>query len=321
MKYKYTIITTNYNGFHLMTKYFDCLENQTFKDFEVIIIDDCSTDDSFDRLNRYTKSTELNLSIYKTIENSGPGVARNIGIEKARGEYITFIDNDDWIEYNTLEIIDDVLKNNKYDCVVYDYYLDNNNKLKKMNSVYGNFEYDIKKEDALKYIRNHTVCKIYKRDVIKNVKFPCMRRHEDIVFLSGALVKCKTFYYLKNNLYHYVQRKDSLSNNSVMGYETIKEANKLVKENYGEKYKECFVEKSIMDYLYNIVLIMLKSNENRQNIKQFIKNFNKNNVKWISYNIVNYVGKVKKIFLMSIYYNRLFLLWILVKLHSIMTRG
>ena len=55
MKYKYTIITANFNGFHLMDKYFDCLEKQTFKNFEVIIIDDCSSDNSYINLIKYKK--------------------------------------------------------------------------------------------------------------------------------------------------------------------------------------------------------------------------------------------------------------------------
>ena len=139
MKPKFSIITPNYNSFHLMNRFFDSLENQTFKDFEVLIIDDCSTDDSYEKLLEYKKNSKLNLKIFKNQKNTGPGLARNIGIDEASGEYLTFMDNDDWVDLTLLEEINKISLLNQYDCIIYDYYLDFGDKTIRSSSVYGDY--------------------------------------------------------------------------------------------------------------------------------------------------------------------------------------
>ena len=82
---KYSIVTPNYNGFSLMNRFFQSLEDQIYKDFEVIVIDDCSTDNSYEELLDYSQRSPLEIKVFRTDKNSGPGNARNIGMEKARG--------------------------------------------------------------------------------------------------------------------------------------------------------------------------------------------------------------------------------------------
>ena len=119
---KYTIITPQFNSFELMDKYFDSLLNQTVKDFEVVIVDDCSTDGSWKKLQEYVKQCPLQITLLQAEKNSGPGNARNMGIEAAKGEWITFVDNDDWVVRDFLEKIDAVIKKENVNCVICDYY-------------------------------------------------------------------------------------------------------------------------------------------------------------------------------------------------------
>ena len=119
---KYSIITPQFNSFELMDKYFDSLLNQTLKDFEVVIVDDCSTDGSWKKLQEYVRQSPLQITLLQAEKNSGPGNARNMGIEVAKGEWITFVDNDDWVARDLLEKIDAVIKKEKVNCVIYDYY-------------------------------------------------------------------------------------------------------------------------------------------------------------------------------------------------------
>lgn len=119
---KYSIITPQYNSFELMDKYFNSLLNQTVKNFEVVIVDDCSTDGSWEKLQEYVKTSPLNITLLQAEKNSGPGNARNMGIEAAKGEWITFVDNDDWVSTDFLEKVDKVIEREKVNCVIYDYY-------------------------------------------------------------------------------------------------------------------------------------------------------------------------------------------------------
>ncbi|PWX16163.1 hypothetical protein CYK66_10230 [Clostridium perfringens] len=100
---KYSIITPMYNSFNYMKRFFESFENQTMKNFEIIIIDDCSSDGSYQKLLEFIKTIKLNIKVLKTSKNSGPGNARNMGIKAAKGEWITFVDNDDWVDKCLLE--------------------------------------------------------------------------------------------------------------------------------------------------------------------------------------------------------------------------
>ena len=100
---KFSIIVPVYNVELFLRECLDSIENQTFKGFEVICINDGSTDGSLSILQEYAAKD----SRFKVIsqENQGQGVARNNGIDIAQGEYLLFIDPDDFIEPNMLEII------------------------------------------------------------------------------------------------------------------------------------------------------------------------------------------------------------------------
>ena len=122
---KYSIVTPMYNSFSLMKRYFASLCQQTYKNFEVIIIDDCSSDDSYEELCKYAEVSPLTIRVFKTEKNGGPGIARNIGMDAARGEWITFIDNDDWVDTHLFEKIEDVIRTIEVNSVIYDYYTTN----------------------------------------------------------------------------------------------------------------------------------------------------------------------------------------------------
>lgn len=100
---KVSIIVPVYNAEKVLHFCVDSILNQTFKDFELILIDDGSTDRSGDICDEYAKDND-NI-VTKHIENSGVSVARNIGIETARGVYICFIDSDDYLENDYLETL------------------------------------------------------------------------------------------------------------------------------------------------------------------------------------------------------------------------
>ena len=111
MKYKFSIIIPCYNIEKYISKTLESVFNQTFKDFEIILINDGSKDNTGEILDDYSKKYKRIKVVHK--ENEGVSEARNIGIRNATGEYIYFLDGDDLIENTLLERANEVFKNNK----------------------------------------------------------------------------------------------------------------------------------------------------------------------------------------------------------------
>ena len=100
---KISIIVPVYNTEKYLGVCLDSLISQTYKDIEIICVDDGSTDNSLQILNDYAaKDSRIKILTQK---NQGPSVARNLGLEKAKGEYITFVDSDDWVSIDMCEKI------------------------------------------------------------------------------------------------------------------------------------------------------------------------------------------------------------------------
>ncbi len=117
---KFTVAICAYNIEDYIGRAIDSVVNQEFKNYELIIVDDCSTDKTIEVAQKYR---QRNISIYKTKQNSGTaGAARNIAIKEAKGEYILFLDGDDAL-YNekTLKDIDKIIDNNTYDIIYLGY--------------------------------------------------------------------------------------------------------------------------------------------------------------------------------------------------------
>ena len=109
-----SFIVPVYNAEKYLKKCVESILNQTFQDFEVIFIDDASTDKSLDILNSYAYDKRIKII---TKANEGVSLARNCGLELARGEYLMFVDADDWIDKNTSEVMVDVIKKKQADVV------------------------------------------------------------------------------------------------------------------------------------------------------------------------------------------------------------
>lgn len=89
-----SIITPSYNSAHFITKTIESVIEQTYQEWEIIIVDDCSTDNSIDIVKEY-QTKDSRVKLIQLARNSGPAVARNKAIEEARGRYIAFLDSDD----------------------------------------------------------------------------------------------------------------------------------------------------------------------------------------------------------------------------------
>ena len=117
---KVSVIIPVYNVEDYLEKCLDSVINQTLKDIEIIVVNDGSPDNSQKIIDKYRKKDKRIISVMK--ENGGQASARNLGIKKSHGEFLCFVDSDDWIELDMLEVLYNNAKENHSDIVTCDYF-------------------------------------------------------------------------------------------------------------------------------------------------------------------------------------------------------
>lgn len=162
-----------YNSAEFLEECIESLRNQTLKEIEMIFINDGSTDNSLDILKNY-ENIDSRIKVIDQ-ENSGPSEARNKGIEVAKGDYLSFIDSDDWINKNMYKIMYQNAINNNSDAVICDMKMvGNDNELYINGMKYSKFKYDRKEIEEMVFKEllsnsqfNSMANKIYKTSIIK----------------------------------------------------------------------------------------------------------------------------------------------------------
>lgn len=313
-----SVVIPCYNSYKLMNKCLASLENQTFKDFEVICIDDCSIDNTYECLLNYKKNSKLNMEIYKNEKNLGAGVSRNVGIEKCIGKYIVFLDSDDYLESNTFQLLRPLMANN-IDCILFDYYFENSHSQIKRKILSVGNEGIISKRNALIYSAGGTCCKIYKREIIQNnnVRFLNLVRNEDMPFNKIALKYCNSIYYIEKYLYHYFQHNNSLMSNSKLTSEkNAMEAFSVIREILGEEYSYEVNVIFIKEVIYPSILIMTLNNESKDKILEYINKFDQYYPDWYKNEEVKNLSRLQKVTLWCINNRKLKLIKIICGIKS-----
>ncbi len=206
---KISVIVPVYGVEKYIKKCMDSLVNQTFKDIEIIVVDDGSKDNSVQVLEDNFKDKRIRLF---RKENGGLASARNLGIDKATGKYLFFVDSDDFIETNCLSEMYDEIEKKKVDMVISDYYRyyeDGTKYHEKMIPFYD------KNDPKCSVISMPgAVCKLVKTNIVKDNKIRFLENHyfEDNAIMPYLCALCKNFSYIEKPYYYYLQRNGSLLN-------------------------------------------------------------------------------------------------------------
>lgn len=228
VKPKISVIVPVYNVEDYLEKCLESLVNQSLQDIEIILVDDGSTDSSSDIIKKYAEKYS-NIHAYHK-KNGGLSDARNYGLRYAIGEYIAFLDSDDYVELNMYELLYKKAKLEDSDIVECNLYHDF---LDEITPEYGRKIYD--KGEMIRIGRSVVWNKIYKRTWLKetDVIFPRGLIYEDVEFYCKIVPWTQKVSYIDDVLIHYVQRSSSINNKS-----TIKTKQILnILENIIEYYK------------------------------------------------------------------------------------
>lgn len=209
-----SIIIPVYNVSQYLSATLNNVLSQTFTDFELILVDDGSIDGSAEICDKYAQNDSRIIVIHQ--KNAGVSVARNIGVKKAQGEYIGFVDSDDLIEPNMFETLIDVLEKENADIVQCRHNRDPS--IKNVIICGEKRELDGKKfiqelfdYNGMEYTNQVSLwSKLYKRRLFDGIEFPMGRTYEDEQETYKICLKANKIIQIPDELYHYVKRENSI---------------------------------------------------------------------------------------------------------------
>ena len=236
---KFSIVVPVYNVEKYIDKCLKSIKNQSYKNFEVIIVNDGSKENEEKIINKYL--SDKRFSYYKK-KNGGLSDARNYGVKYITGDYLIFIDSDDYIEKDLLKQIDKNLKDNKVDILKYAVrVVEEDGTL--IRESHNNCFSNVSKEDAIKNILKDEFIEpawmyAYKVSFWKENKFlyPIGKIHEDYALTPIILSRAETLMSIDYSGYNYVQRENSIM--SDVNYEKIIKRVNDFKDNFLNHRKE-----------------------------------------------------------------------------------
>lgn len=223
-----SVIVPVYNVEAYVAKCIESIQNQSYQNLEIILVDDGSTDDSGDICDQYAAYDDRIKVIHQ--ENGGLSAARNTGIEAANGDYIGFVDSDDYIGLTVYEDMLHLLKENNLDIIEFTAFRDKNGTIiEGCND--GKLEI-FDKDDALRLAMHDCFVaawsKLYKRSAIGDVRFPIGRKFEDTATSYLYVANSNRVGHINRCYYYYRLNPNSITQTSfdpksrwdfVIGYE------------------------------------------------------------------------------------------------------
>lgn len=223
---KVSIIVPVYNSGKYLKTCLDSIVRGTLKDIEIIAIDDCSTDNSLLILEEYAKE-DSRIKVYHNEKNLGQGASRNRGLDVARGEYIGFVDSDDYVSCTMYENMYNIaIETNAPLVITYiDYVYDDsffNKTPTLLEDVFSFNPHDKDRKHVIPYETPSSCTKLYKRELIGNHRFMEDTLFEDVEFTYFMMMKAEKITILPAiNYYYRVNNYDSLS------FRTYKKTDKI----------------------------------------------------------------------------------------------
>jgi glycosyltransferase involved in cell wall biosynthesis len=302
-KCKLSIIVPVYGVEKYIDKCLDSLVKQSLKEIEIIVVNDGTKDNSQKIIDKYVKKYPDKIKSYIK-ENGGQGSARNYGLKKTTGEYIGYVDSDDFVEKDMYKKLYNKAKENNYDIVVCgNYNVSEDYQNKNIDAFINNYNTDL---ENIFFGKMAVWNKIYKRDIlIKNkLEFKEKVWYEDLAFTLKAIMNSNTFAFIDEPLYDYLIREGSTMNNSNVqrNLEILDAFNDILSYIQHNKKEEYFnkIEFLAIDHIYISAIVRVLKADSDKNIKKetiekLINYMNKNFPNYKSNKYINTLSKNRKI--------------------------
>ena len=289
-----SVIVPVYNVEQYLEKCVNSIINQTYKNLEIILVDDGATDSSGNMCDELAKS-DNRIKVYHK-ENGGLSDARNYGVERATGDYIGFVDSDDYIDYEMYEKLYEAIKKENVDVaecslrVIYpgkiELFTD-----EKYYKVLGKTEY---LEEYL------TIKKLIKSDVAKKLVFPKGKLYEDTYYAYDLINIANSFVLIDSPSYNYLMRENSITNSKFDPrifdlIKIVEKFHKMTYENY-PSLKEAADCRKMYAYFSVLNSILLEENyRNNEYYSEILSYFKRNYISLLKNKYINHNRKLSVI--------------------------
>lgn len=251
---KISIIVAVYNTENYLEQCIESIINQEYKNLEIILINDGSTDNSLSICNKYKTKDSRIIVVDKP--HTGVADTKNHGLEIATGDFIGFVDSDDYINKDMFKHM--IVGIEKYNADISMCDLEETTSRNRFNTTNRVNYIEMSQKEALeqllydKNIGNYMTVKLFKKEVFKNIKFPVGRLYEDISIAYKLFKNAEKIVYTPTVMYHYYQRKESIVNNKTR-HSITEYLNSIF-----ERYYELKNENLDLYNVYSIVNVVIK---------------------------------------------------------------
>ena len=297
-----TIVIPCYNVAKYIKRCIDSLVDQSFQKFKVILVDDKSTDDTYQYLLQLQATSGLDIMVLQNSCNSGPAVSRNKGILEADTKYITFCDSDDWYEPDFLKTMVGLLEDNAADMAFCGYKVVDEHGNSQSRSVYNRSGL-ISREEAFCLDADSLCMLMVKTDIMKNTLLPDLRNGEDVATVPLLMAKANRYAATVSCLYNYFRRSDSASERPTMkAVESLVCSYQYVQKNFPDKYIKEKEFLGIKNLLYSTIITLFSCSNNRHMAKSLLQEFEDIYPNWKNNPYIASLRGYKKIVLQFLYY-------------------
>lgn len=268
-----TIVIPCYNVAKYIKRCIDSLVGQSFQKFKVILVDDKSTDDTYQYLLQLQATSGLDIMVLQNSCNSGPAVSRNKGILEADTKYITFCDSDDWYEPDFLKTMVGLLEDNAADMAFCGYKVVDEHGNSQSRPVYNRSGL-ISREEAFCLDADSLCMLMVKTDIMKNTLLPDLRNGEDVATVPLLMAKANRYAATVSCLYNYFRRSDSASERPTMKVvESLVCSYRYVQENFPDEYIKEKEFLGIKNLLYSTIITLFSCSNDKRTAKELLNEF------------------------------------------------
>lgn len=269
-----TIIIPCFNAEKFLNKCIDSILNQKYNNFDLILINDCSTDNTLNIIKSYKKKYDF-IKVINNSSNMGAGYSRNRALEITNTKYVTFIDSDDYIEPNYISEHMKLIKKENADISICDLKViyANTNKFEISQCCDKKFT---KKNIILSGLAASPCNKVFKRELFNDNLFAEGIMNEDIPAVIYSLIKSDKICYVKDVYYNYIQRDASVQNSKLsLKKLDIFKSIKILENRISNKEKDEYLDGLVFNQIILILFYVVPKEKSFKRRNSFLKNYSK----------------------------------------------
>ena len=310
-----SVIIPCYNAGDYIEKTLRALEQQTFQDFEVIAVDDCSSDNTAEVIRTIAAGSKLRLALLQNEVNSGPALSRNRGIAASSAEFVCFCDSDDWYEEDYLQLMYEKSQEENADIVIADYYTVSSQG-QKNEKVLG-IQKTLSAAEALAINVDSMCIMLCRRSLFDGLELPNLRNGEDMAVIPALLSRANRIAFVEKCLYNYLYRESSASNRANdKVVDSIILSFQHVERTVSAEYQEEIEYIGVRNLIYGALLNYFKYAKNNKRADEILDVFSEKYPNWYQNQYLNQMPTYKRIFVKAAHGRFYFVLRLLAKLHT-----